>query len=73
MVGYLLARGAKYTISVAAVGDQERIEQLLHEDSGLARRLDSARESPLFEIVSYRFVPGDSPSVPFPFDSGPSR
>ena len=48
MVGYLLARGAKYTISVAAaVGDQERIEQLLHKDPGLASRLDSARESPL--------------------------
>jgi ankyrin repeat protein len=48
MVGDLLARGAKYTISVAAaVGDQERIEQLLHKDPGLARRLDSARESPL--------------------------
>jgi ankyrin repeat protein len=48
MVGHLLARGAKYTISVAAaVGDQERIEQLLHEDPGLARRLDSVRHSPL--------------------------
>jgi ankyrin repeat protein len=48
MVGSLLARGAKYTISVAAaVGDQERIEQLLHEDPSLARRLDSARVSPL--------------------------
>jgi ankyrin repeat protein len=48
MVGDLLAQGAKYTISVAAaVGDQERIEQLLHKDSGLARRLDSVGESPL--------------------------
>jgi ankyrin repeat protein len=48
MVGCLLARGAKYTISVAAaVGDQERIEQLLHKDPGLARRLDSVGESPL--------------------------
>jgi ankyrin repeat protein len=48
MVGYLLARGAKYTISVAAaVGDQERIEQLLHKDPGLPRRLDSVRVSPL--------------------------
>jgi ankyrin repeat protein len=48
MVGYLLARGAHYTISVAAaVGDQERVEQLLHEDPGLARRLDSVRVSPL--------------------------
>ena len=47
MVGYLLARGAKYTISVAAaVGDQERIEQLLHKDPGLARRLDSAQRAP---------------------------
>ena len=48
MVGNLLARGASYTISVAAaVGDQERVEQLLRKDSGLARRLDSARVSPL--------------------------
>ncbi len=48
MVGYLLARGAEYTISVAAaVGDQERVEQLLHKDPGLARRLDSLRQSPL--------------------------
>jgi ankyrin repeat protein len=48
MVGYLLALGAKYTISVAAaIGDQERIEQLLHKDSGLARRFDSAQVSPL--------------------------
>jgi len=48
MVEYLLARGAKYTISVAAaVGDQQRVEQLLHKDSGLARRLNSAGVSPL--------------------------
>jgi ankyrin repeat protein len=48
MVGYLLALGAKYTISVAAaVGDQLRIEQLLQKDSGLAARLDSTGESPL--------------------------
>jgi ankyrin repeat protein len=48
MVGHLLALGAKYTISVAAaVGDQERIEQLLHKDPGLAGRLDSVGESPL--------------------------
>jgi ankyrin repeat protein len=29
------------------VGDQERVEQLLRKDAGLARRLDSARVSPL--------------------------
>jgi ankyrin repeat protein len=44
LVGSLLARGANYTMSVAAaVGDQERVEQLLSRDAGLARRLDSAR------------------------------
>jgi uncharacterized protein len=48
LVGSLLAHGASYTISVAtAVGDQERVEQLLRKDIGLARRLDSARVSPL--------------------------
>jgi ankyrin repeat protein len=53
IVGYLLALGAKYTISVAAaVGDQERVEQLLREDPGSARRLDSARGSPLSHAAS---------------------
>jgi ankyrin repeat protein len=73
MVGYLLARGAKYTISVAAaVGDQERIEQLLHEDPGLARRLDSVRESPLsyaaregyLHIVRLLLEHGADPNIP---------
>lgn len=48
LVGSLLAHGASYSISVAAaVGDQERVERLLKTDSQLARRLDSARISPL--------------------------
>jgi ankyrin repeat protein len=48
LVGHLLAQGAVYTISVAAAaGDQERVEQLLREDAGFARRLDTARVSPL--------------------------
>ncbi len=73
MVGYLLARGAKYTISVAAaVGDQERIEQLLHKDPGLARRLDSARVSPLSQasrgghlhIVRLLLEHGADPNTP---------
>jgi ankyrin repeat protein len=47
LVGSLLAKGANYTISVAAaVGDQERVEQLLRSDVSRARRLDSARVSP---------------------------
>jgi ankyrin repeat protein len=73
MVGYLLARGAKYTISVAAaVGDQERIEQLLHMDRGLARRLDSVGESPLsyasqggyLHIVRLLLEHGADPNIP---------
>ncbi len=48
LVGDLLARGAKYTISVAAaVGDREHIEYLLKKDDTLARQLDSSRVSPL--------------------------
>jgi ankyrin repeat protein len=73
MVGYLLARGAKYTISVAAaVGDQERIEQLLHKDSGLAQRLDSAGVSALsrasrggyLHIVRFLLEQGADPNTP---------
>jgi hypothetical protein len=48
IVGSLLTLGAYYTISVAAaVGDQERVDQLLQKDAELAKRLDSARVSPL--------------------------
>jgi ankyrin repeat protein len=48
MVGYLLARGASYDVSVAAAaGDQERVERLLRGDAGLAARLNPARVSPL--------------------------
>ncbi len=73
MVGILLAKGAKYTISVAAaVGDQERVEQLLRKDVGLARRLDSARVSPLsyaareghLHIVRLLLDQGADPNTP---------
>jgi ankyrin repeat protein len=48
IVGSLLALGAKYSISIAAaVGDQERIEELLAKDAGLASQRDSARLTPL--------------------------
>lgn len=48
LVGYLLALGARYSMSVAAaVGDQEQILKLLDEDSRQARQLDSSRISPL--------------------------
>ena len=73
MVGSLLAQGANYTISVAAaVGDQERVEELLRKDAGLARRLDSARVSPLsyaareghLHIVRLLLEHGADPNTP---------
>jgi ankyrin repeat protein len=73
LVGSLLARGASYTISVAAaVGDQERVEQLLRRDVGLARRLDPARVSPLsyaareghLHIVRLLLEQGAQPNTP---------
>jgi ankyrin repeat protein len=73
LVGNLLAHGARYTISVAAaVGDQERVEQLLRKDAGLANRLDSARASPLahaaregyLHIVRRLLEEGADPNLP---------
>jgi ankyrin repeat protein len=73
MVGSLLAQGARYTISVAAAtGDQERVEQLLRKDADLARRLDSARRSPLAHaareghkhIVQLLLEHGADPNIP---------
>jgi ankyrin repeat protein len=73
IVGSLLARGARYTISVAAaVGDQERVEELLRKNASLARRLDSARRSPLSyaareghrHIVRLLLEHGADPNIP---------
>jgi ankyrin repeat protein len=73
LVGSLLAHGADYTASVAAaVGDQERVEHLLRLDGGLARRLDSARVSPLsyaaraghLHIVRLLLAHGAEPNAP---------
>lgn len=73
LVGSLLALGAEYTISVAAaVGDQERVEQLLRKDISLARRLDSARGNPLsyaageghLHIVRLLLEHGADPNMP---------
>jgi hypothetical protein len=51
LVGSLLAQGANYTISVAAaVGDQERVEQLLRRDVGLG------------SVLKMRFRPNTHPS-----------
>jgi ankyrin repeat protein len=73
IVGSLLARGARYTISVAAaVGDFERALELLRKDASLARRLDSARRSPLSyaareghrHIVRLLLEHGAEPNIP---------
>lgn len=73
IVGSLLAHGADYSLSVAAaVGDQQRVEELLLADAGLARRLDSARISPLsysareghLHIVRLLLERGANPKAP---------
>ncbi len=73
ITGYLLAKGAEYGLSVAAaIGDRERVEQLLREDPGLACRLDSARHSPLHyaarsgytRIVQVLLDHGADPNMP---------
>lgn len=73
IVGSLLAQGADYMISVAAaVGDQERIEQLLKADADLAWRQDSARITPLsyaareghLHIVRLLLERGADPKLP---------
>jgi ankyrin repeat protein len=73
MVGSLLAQGANYTISVAAtIGDLERVDELLQKAPGLAKRLDSARVSPLsyaareghLHIVRLLLEHGADPNTP---------
>lgn len=73
LVGCLLALGAEYSASVAAaVGDQERLEELIQVDPHVARRLDSARVSPLSRasragyphIVRLLLEHGANPNLP---------
>jgi hypothetical protein len=73
LVGYLLALGAAYTASVAAaIGDKERIEQLIKDDREVAKRLDSSRVSPLsraagagyLHIVQLLLEHGADPNIP---------
>lgn len=73
LVGFLLGLGADYSASVAAaVGDQERIEELIKADPHVARQLDSARVSPLsrasragyLHIVQLLLDHGANPNIP---------
>ena len=73
ILGKLLEKGATYSISIAAaVGDQERIEQLLKRNPDLAAQLDSCRVSPLSyaaregytHIVQLLLEHGADPNMP---------
>lgn len=73
MAGHILAKGARYSISVAAaVGDEERVRQILRKEPGLATRLDSSRVSPLSyasregyaHIVQLLLEHGADPNIP---------
>ncbi len=73
VTGYLLGKGAEYNLSIAvAIGDRERVEEILAGNSDLASQLDSARHSPLFyaarsgytEIVGVLLDHGADPNRP---------
>ncbi|MFM8286753.1 MAG: ankyrin repeat domain-containing protein [Planctomycetaceae bacterium] len=73
LVGSLLARGADYTLSVAAaMGDLEQVDLLLDRNPALATQLDSARVSPLsraaragyLHIVRRLLERGANPNLP---------
>ena len=73
VLGVLSAAGATLDLSVAcASGDRARVETLLEEDPGRARRLDSGRRSPItyaargghLDIVRLLLRQGSDPSRP---------
>jgi ankyrin repeat protein len=70
--GYLLARGAKYNICIAAAGDIETVRSLLEQDSSLANFQDTSKQRPLscamefshFEIAKLLLEYGADPNAP---------
>ncbi|MBT5536470.1 hypothetical protein HOK31_25620 [Candidatus Poribacteria bacterium] len=73
VTGYLLAKGAKCTLSVAcAIGDEERVAEILQNDPDAANRLDSTRASVLgyaaeqghLRIVNLLLSNGADPNQP---------
>jgi ankyrin repeat protein len=73
VTGYLLAKGAKYTLSVAcAIGDEERVAEILRDDPDAANRLNSTRASVLgyaadkghLGIVNLLLLHGADPNQP---------
>ena len=54
MVGYLLARGAHYSITIAAAtGDMARVRQLLGEDAELVNDAQPCGRNPLSASVQF--------------------
>jgi ankyrin repeat protein len=73
MAGYLIAKGAEYTITVAAsLGDVERVRRLVEEDASRVNFLDTNRRRPLScaaerghaEIVRFLLDHGADPNLP---------
>ena len=73
LTGYLIARGAEYSMTVAcALGDERRVRELLAQDRELAGDQDSCGFSPLFsaagqgytDIVRLLLEHGADPNAP---------
>lgn len=73
LTGYLIARGAEYSMTVAcALGDERRVRELLAKDRNLAGDQDSCGFSPLFsaagqgytDIVQLLLDHGADPNAP---------
>ncbi|MXZ75076.1 MAG: sigma-70 family RNA polymerase sigma factor [Gemmatimonadetes bacterium] len=73
LTGYLIARGANYSMTVAcALGDERRVRNLLARDRNLANDQDSCGHSPLFsaagqgytDIVQLLLDHGADPNAP---------
>ena len=57
LTGYLIARGADYSMTVAcALGDERRVRSLLSRDRALANDQDSCGHSPLFSAASQGYT-----------------
>ncbi len=57
LTGYLIARGANYSMTVAcALGDERRVRHLLAEDRNLANDHDTCGHSPLFSAASQGYT-----------------